>query len=238
MAQSAGTNTDTIVLVDSVCVLVGRGQHLGFRKRGSQGRVPRRPFLKFTFNRIITHRLRRSGGGGRSDQENRHRLSRLLPTLALRGVSKANRPFGDGRLYDDLGATPLSRMHVPNPTIPVSFASSSSSSSLPIHQFGMTATTAMPYASHSMSSFSSSASLPQYEPAGSSEEEYDGYDALDDKQEDGDEHQGNRDQEGGRSRGSSNDQKDGVQKRKPRITLARGGACVVCRSVVSSTDAE
>jgi len=34
------------------------------------------------------------------------------------------------------------------------------------------------------------------------------------------------------SRGSSRDTKDGgLDKRKPRVTLPRGGACVVCRYV-------
>jgi hypothetical protein len=31
------------------------------------------------------------------------------------------------------------------------------------------------------------------------------------------------------SRGSSREVKDCIERRKPRITLARGGACVICR---------
>lgn len=103
----------------------------------------------------------------------------------------------------------------------------------------MTATTTIPYISHSMSSFSSSTSLPQYEQAGSSEGEYEAYDAQDDlKETEQGQGQDDEDQERRGSGGSSNDQKDGMQKRKPRITLARGGACVVCRLVLFCTKVE
>jgi hypothetical protein len=102
----------------------------------------------------------------------------------------------------------------------------------------MTATTTtIPYVSHSMSSFSSSASLQQYEPAGSSEGEFETYDTMENLKESDDQgreqEEGNQERRG--SRGSSHDQTDGIQKRKPRITLARGGACVVCRSVFPSS---
>lgn len=86
-----------------------------------------------------------------------------------------------------------------------------------------------------MSSFSSSASLPQYEPAGSSEGEYEEDDLKDGGQGQNQDQDEDGNQERRESRGSSNDQKDGMQKRKPRITLARGGACVVCRSVLLSS---
>lgn len=94
-------------------------------------------------------------------------------------------------------------------------------------------TTANPFAAQSMSSFNSSTELSRQDPAGSSEEEYEADDTLDDMKEedgepDGDEEDGTRDR--GHSRGSSAEQKDSTGKRKPRITLARGGACVVCRS--------
>lgn len=111
-------------------------------------------------------------------------------------------------------------MHVPSTT-------SSGSSSQSNNHFGMTPME--PHPSNSMSSFDSSASLPQYEQAGSSEGEYEIYDGLDEMKGDEEDQGGDEDEERRGSRGSSNDQKDGIQKRKPRITLARGGACVVCR---------
>ena len=78
--------------------------------------------------------------------------------------------------------------------------------------------------------------LPQYGATGSSEGDYETYDTQGDIK-DGEQDQGpgqeDGDEERRDSRGSSNDHKDGIQKRKPRITLARGGACVVCRSVPS-----
>ena len=52
-------------------------------------------------------------------------------------------------------------------------------------------------------------------------------DGMGESVEDDDEKDESRD-----SRGSSRDTKDGgLDKRKPRVTLPRGGACVVCRYV-------
>lgn len=108
---------------------------------------------------------------------------------------------------------------------------SSGSSSQSINQLGMTtATTTVAHPSNSMSSFGSSTSLPQYEQAVSDEEGLELDDYLDVM---GEEDEGDEDHERHNSQGSAQDQADGVRKRKPRITLARGRACVVCRSVPS-----
>lgn len=106
-------------------------------------------------------------------------------------------------------------------------ANSASSSSQSVERLVMTS--AGPFTGRSMSSIDSSASLPRYDQAVESEEEYKGDDVLDDMKEDDEDLDDDGERPGTGSRGSPNDQKEGLHKRKPRITLARGGACVVCR---------